>query len=39
MPPESSVQPEQINLKQLILLKDAQIPQEVKDKLSSLLEG
>ena len=39
MPPESSFQPEQNNLKQLILLQDAQAPQEANDKLSSLLEG
>ena len=39
MLPESSFQSEQNNSKQLILLQDAQIPQEAKDKLSSLLEG
>ena len=38
MLPESSFQLEQNGLKQSILLQDAQIPQEVKNKLSSLLE-
>ena len=38
MPPELSFQPEQNNSKQSIILQDAQIPQEAKDKLSSLLE-
>ena len=37
MLPESSFQPEQNNLKQLILLLDVQIPHEAKDKLSLLL--
>ena len=39
MLPESRVQPEHSNLKQLIILQDAQLQQEAKDKLSSLLEG
>ena len=39
MPPELSFKPEQNYPKQLILLHDAQIPQEAKDKCSSLLEG
>ena len=33
MPPESSFQPEQNNLKQSIILQDAQIPLKAKDKL------
>ena len=36
--PESSIQPGQNNLKQMILQQDAQIPQEAKGKLSLLLE-
>ena len=39
MPPESSFQPEEDNIKHAIVLQDAQIPQEAKDGLSSLLEG
>ena len=39
MPPESTFQPEHNNTKQSVVLQDAQIPQEAKDKLSSLLEG
>ena len=35
---ESSFQPGHNNSKQSILLQDAQIPQEAKDELSSLLE-
>ena len=38
MPPESTFHPEH-NAKQSIVLQDAQIPQEAKDKLSSFLEG
>ena len=38
MPPESSVQPEHNNSKQLILLQGAQIPQEAEDELSSVTE-
>ena len=38
MPPELSFQPEQNNLKQWIILQDVQIPQEARDKLSSLFE-
>ena len=38
MPPESSFQMEQNGSKQLILLEDVQIPQQSKDKFSSLLE-
>ena len=38
MPPESSFQPGHNNTKQSVGLQDAQIPQEAKDKLSSLLE-
>ena len=36
---ESGFQPLQNNLKQLILLPDALIPQEAKDKLPLFLEG
>ena len=39
MSSESSFQPEQNNLKPSILLQDAQIQQEAKDKLSLLLDG
>ena len=39
MPPESSFQPKQNGSKQMILLQDAQTPQEAKDNLSSILEG
>ena len=38
MPCDSSFQPESNGLRQFILLEDAQMPQETKDKLSSLLE-
>ena len=38
MLPESGFQPEQNGLKPPVLLEDAQIQQEAKDKLSSLLE-
>ena len=38
MPPELSFLPEQIYLKQSIIIQNAQIPQEATDKLSSLLE-
>ena len=36
---ESCFQPEHSNTKQSVVLQDAQIPQEAKGKLSSLLEG
>ena len=39
MLPESSFQPEHSNPQQSIVLHNAQIPQEAKDKLSSLLAG
>ena len=38
MPSEMSFQPEQNNLKQLIILQDSQIPQETRDILFLLLE-
>ena len=39
MPPDSSFQPEHNNTKDSVVLQDAQIPQEAKDGLSSLLGG
>ena len=39
MLPESSLQPEHNSKKHSVVLQDAQIPQEAKDGLSSLLEG
>ena len=39
IPPEPGFQPEHNNTKQSVVLQDAQIPQEAKDKISSLLDG
>ena len=39
MPPESSFQPEHNTTKYSIVLQDAQIPQETKDELSSIMRG